>query len=108
MLLILDVNGSIGVATQIARLAMSIYCAPCIVYNDTHYHDIHNHELLIGNIHIFMAAWISTQMLSKVWDGITYSFQNFNGMTGEVQEWISNFVPNVIMDDIIYPCWHSS
>ena len=29
-------------------------------------------------------AWISNLMHSKVWDGITYPFLNFNGATVEV------------------------
>ena len=29
-------------------------------------------------------AWISNDMLSKVWDEITYPFLNFNGCTVEV------------------------
>ena len=43
-------------------------------------------------------------MASKVWDEITYSLPNFNGATVEVWEWISNFVPHIIMDVITYPC----
>ena len=32
-------------------------------------------------------------MSSKVWDEITYPFPNVNGCTGEVWDWISNFIP---------------
>ena len=39
------------------------------------------------------------------WDEITYPFLNFNGATVEVYEWISNFIPQFIMDLITYPCW---
>ena len=37
---------------------------------------------------------ISNDMLSKVWDEITYTFSNLNGYTVEVFEWISNFTPH--------------
>ena len=47
-------------------------------------------------------ACISNHMSSKVCDGITYSFLNFNGATVEVKEWISNFIPHIIMDVITY------
>ena len=40
----------------------------------------------------------------KEWDEITYPFLNFNGATVEVYEWISNFIPYIIMDVITYPC----
>ena len=39
-----------------------------------------------------------------MWHEITYPFPNFNGCTLEVWEWISNFIPHIIMDVIIYPC----
>ena len=42
-------------------------------------------------------------MPSKVWDGITYPFQDFNGATVEVWEWISTFIPHFVMDVITYP-----
>ena len=41
-------------------------------------------------------------MPSKVWDLIIYPFPNFNGCTVEVWEWISNFSPHFIMDEITY------
>ena len=44
-------------------------------------------------------------MPGKVWDKITYPFLNFNGCTIEVKEWISNFIPYIIMGVITYPCW---
>ena len=40
-----------------------------------------------------------------MWDEITYPFPNFNGVTLEVWEWISNFIPCFIMDVIMCPCW---
>ena len=36
-------------------------------------------------------------MHDKVWDEIMYPFSNFNGCTTEVWEWISNFIPQLIM-----------
>ena len=39
-------------------------------------------------------------MPSLVWDEITYPLLNFNGAIVEVQEWISNFIPQFIMDVI--------
>ena len=42
-------------------------------------------------------------MPSKVWDEITDPFPNFNGCTIEVWEWISNFIPHIMMDVITYP-----
>ena len=44
----------------------------------------------------------------EVWDEITISFPNINGFTVEISAWISNFIPNFIMDEIIYPCWDLS
>ena len=49
-------------------------------------------------------AWISNHMPSKVWDETTYSLA-INGVTTEVREWISNFIPHIRMDVITYPCW---
>ena len=56
-------------------------------------------------IYEIVPAWISNHTPSKVWDGITYPFLNFNGCTVEVWEWISNFIPHIIMGVITYPCW---
>ena len=39
-------------------------------------------------------------MSGKVWDEITYPFPNYNSATVEVSEWISNFIPYIIMDVI--------
>ena len=41
---------------------------------------------------------------STVRDEITYPFPNFNGCTAAVCEWISNFIPQFIMDVITYSC----
>ena len=49
-------------------------------------------------------AWISNDMLSKVWDEITYLFPNLNGCIIDIWERISNFVPHFIMGVISYPC----
>ena len=43
-------------------------------------------------------------MLSKVWNEITYPFSTFKCATVEVWEWISNFMPRLIMYVITYPC----
>ena len=50
-------------------------------------------------------GWISTHMISKVWDEIIYPIPNFNGCTVEVWEWINNFILHIIADVITYPCW---
>ena len=39
---------------------------------------------------------------------IYLSNQHFNGITVEVWEWISNFIPYFMMDVITYPCWDLS
>ena len=46
---------------------------------------------------------MSDHMSSKAWDEITDPFPNFNGVTVEVWDWISNFVRLFIMDVITYP-----
>ena len=48
---------------------------------------------------------ISNYMPRTAWDEIIDPFLNFNGCTAEVQEWISNFIQQFIMDVITYPCW---
>ena len=55
-----------------------------------------------------ISAWISNQISSKVWDKITYPFPYFNDYTYEVCKWMSNFIPHIVMDVIIYPCWDKS
>ena len=42
----------------------------------------------------FNTAWISNYMSSKVRDGITYPFPNFNGCAIEVLGWLINFIPH--------------
>ena len=49
-------------------------------------------------------AWISNHMPDNVWNEIAYPFPIFNGATGEVWEWICNFIPHFIIDVITYPC----
>ena len=53
----------------------------------------------------WIQAWISNHMLNTMWDEITNPFPNINCATVEVREWISNFIPHIIMDVITYPCW---
>ena len=55
---------------------------------------------------ISIPDWISKHMFDKVRVEIIYPFPNFNGCTVEVWEWISNFIPKVIMGLITYPCWY--
>ena len=43
-------------------------------------------------------------MPSYVWDEFTYPFTNFNGANAEVWEWISHFIPHLVMDVITYLC----
>ena len=43
--------------------------------------------------------------MSKLWGEITYPSPNFNGCTVEVWEWISNFIPQLLIDASTYPCW---
>ena len=50
-------------------------------------------------------VWSRNRMPSKVWDEITHLFPNFNGITIEVWEWMSNCISRFIMDVIIYSCW---
>ena len=50
-------------------------------------------------------AWMSNHMPRKLWNEITYPFPNFNGVTIEVWEWISNLIPHIIMAVITYPSW---
>ena len=40
-------------------------------------------------------AWKSNHIHDKVWSEITYPFPNFNGITVEIWEWISNFIPTL-------------
>ena len=49
------------------------------------------------NLFVTLPGGISNHMLCKMWDEITYPFQNFNSCTIEVWEWISNFIPHFIV-----------
>ena len=50
-------------------------------------------------------AWINDHIPSEVWDENTYPFPNFNDAAVEGYGWINNFIPDCVMDVIIYPCW---
>ena len=39
-------------------------------------------------------ARLSNYIHYTVWDEIAYPFPNFNGVTIEVSEWVSNFIPH--------------
>ena len=53
------------------------------------------------NIHI--NANYSNYIHYKVWGEMTYSFQNVNGTTVEVWEWISDFIPYLTVHMITWP-----
>ena len=54
-------------------------------------------------------AWIGYDILSKMWDEITYRFPNFNGFTFfDVWEWINSFIPRYRMYVMTYRCWDCS
>ena len=48
--------------------------------------------------------WTCNRMPSERRNGIIYAFPNFNGCTVEVWDWISNFIPHIILDGVTYPC----
>ena len=50
-------------------------------------------------------AWINNHIHYKVWDEISYPIPNFNGITIEAWEWISNFISQCTMYVTTYPCW---
>ena len=50
-------------------------------------------------------ACVSNHSYHKVWDVIIYPLPNLNGVTVEVWEWISNFIPQSTGHVITYPCW---
>ena len=61
--------------------------------------------------HLCLSASISRNLVGnriKVWYDITYPFSNRNVATVKVWEWISNFIPYLIMNAITYPCWDYS
>ena len=60
---------------------------------------------------ILIPTWISNHMPDEIWDAITYPFPNLNGAAVDVLEWISNFIPHLIVDVMlihagikVYPC----
>ena len=57
------------------------------------------------NLILIWISNISSHMLNKVWDKITYPFQNFNGTAVEVWDWTSNFAPHFMFDVITCPYW---
>ena len=58
----------------------------------------------------FIQTWTRNHIPSMVWDEITYSFSNFKGATVEVWQWISDCIPDLIMDGFTYTCcdWNRS
>ena len=54
------------------------------------------------NFNPSMDKYTSNHLLSNMWDKITYPFPNFNGCTVEIWEWISNFIPQFMMDVIMH------
>ena len=70
-------------------------------------------KLLIDKLHeptscpfwTLIPPWINNYIHLKLWDEITYPFQNFNGYTVEVWEWISNSVPHFTGHVITFPWW---
>ena len=50
-------------------------------------------------------ARINNNIHNKVWDDITYPVINFNGVTFEIWELISDFIPYFTVRVITYPCW---
>ena len=67
----------------------------------------HNSRPLLLTEHglTLIPAYISNHMSSKPWDEIIYPFPIFNGCIVRIWEWVSNFIPHFIMDEITYPCW---
>ena len=53
-------------------------------------------------------TWIRNHTPSYVWDEIAFPHLNFSGCTVEVWWWISNFIPQFIMDVITYSWWNIS
>ena len=63
----------------------------------------HLGQLLLTKIN-FIPSSDNTYMPGKVWNWITYPFQNFSGATVDIWERISNCIPHYRMDEITYPC----
>ena len=57
--------------------------------------------LLIGST--LIPPWINNHMQSKMYGEMSPEFPNFSGCTGEIWEWISNFIPHSLIDVITYP-----
>ena len=59
---------------------------------------------LYQNGSTLITAWINNCSHHKVWHKITHLFLNFNGYIVEVWEWLSDFIPHIIMDVNTYSC----
>ena len=66
--------------------------------------DIYQGPLLLTWIN-FNLAWLCNHIHYKVVDEITYPFENLNGASIQVYEWISNSIPHFTRQVITYPCW---
>ena len=56
----------------------------------------------------WIPGWIINYTHYKVCDKITYPLTIFKASPPEVQEWICNFIPNITVYVITYPCWNFS
>ena len=57
---------------------------------------------------LLLLTWLNlnasiNHMLGEVWNEITYPFPNFNSGTVEAWEWLTNFIPHIIKDIVVYP-----
>ena len=50
-------------------------------------------------------TWIGNNTHGKMWNWINYPFSNFNGCLSVVWEWIGNFIPQLMIDEITCPYW---
>ena len=71
---------------------------------------VHSHIKIENNTTLCMCnthwrIWISNCIHYEVWDEITYPFQNFNGCSVKVCEYISSFVPQFSGHLVTYTCW---
>ena len=88
-----------------------IYAAVNWVMNDIQLViiDLESPSLTSGQFYWFaftlLPARISNSIHYKAWDEITYPFPNFNSTTGEVWEWMSNFIPHFTWHVITYTYW---
>ena len=62
----------------------------------------HLNGAITGRAH-FAIARQSNLMSIKMWDELTYISLNFNDATVEVWEFISNYIPHIMVDMITYP-----